>query len=1381
MSTFTEQYIETQRRTGQSPEGQAAENKVRGNGDSSYLRDFLGQWNVTMLAYNNSIQGLSYQIAQGEQAFDLRDWEPSMLEDIGATVLSFMMPVDFLTFAATSGVGGLVARGVMKRSVALATKKLIGQGLSEAAAKSAISKGTSKLLTGMERFATSPASSRFITGGIGLGGYTFRQDLKAQKAYTGEVDFSEALLVAAKAGLAAGGAGVVGGKVAAGLSRKSLLKRTLEQRKAGDLLVRPPSFGERGFQSLGEFAPEVLAFGTIGPVLEGEIPTLEGYAHATGVMLGMKGVSIIKGKGLKAGNAIVDELYFKKKRVKDISEDIRAEEMFERDIRLMFDEKAAPDQTLSFVIERERARAGEQGTKFSKWVEDKFDVANDEGAKNRFAVELEDGAAIIKAFKGRNLEDVSRQVVGSFVKGLSAEGQAEVVKHIREGKRASGEITKREGARFSRAFIQWIKDGTVLRGKTGESTEPPSESNREFRNVMAVYGKSLMESKLAIDSSGGAGIKFSRELSDTMEEMFRKSRETDYIPQIVDNRGLRRVKEYILSVFAPFRNLEEADSFLMAGNKFEGDITRIHRLTDKMVLSFRNHSDIDKHMAYSALTREPVSIPISYLERPPQWKSKATPIFSKKAADTERRLNREDISILTVELAGMEKLSLSKDIITEQKRKIERAVRSEEYTQFTATYENLPPDLRRTTEKAARLLRTAGKKLVRLGILGKEGFEKLEGKYLPRVYLEYLLSDGPGLGGRVSLGLQYIRARRLVSFEQQQELGIIQDISKVFQIGMLREWGDIFKISYMNKIMDNPVWVLQTSVVHIDGVTMGVKKAQDVLGRVRDSIRVADKSQMAALRDKESKYEDALTKLSQSEGVELEGFTKMPDRPEYGPLRGALVKKEIADQILARFEVTDPSEYKEMFRRINNFEKNMTALWKAAKVPFNPPTIMRNIISNPLQLNMSGMTLDRVLATMIRAARLMKGGAPQFVMAQRKGAFRGDMGQAEIEAVFKATKALSEVTTINTRPLQALYKLGTAIGRQYGKIDQFYKFVKYLDATERLGMSPEKAVLEAHKWVMDYSRVSPTVRHLREHLLGIPFITYQSKILPLLLETMKNRPWIFAKYIAAPMIMTSASLLDQDISDGDWDSMKRSLSRRVRDGVYALIPGRDEKGRMTLINLEYFFPWGNWIEVTKNLREMEGFEALSNMGQNPALLLVAAFMTGVEPGTGREIYSPLDTPAQKALSSMEFLWNLATPGWMASYGAGAKTIKMIGVPEWMPQWLQTTFATKVTDIELTPSQAAVRWLGANVNPIDIGRGTFKQYKIYQARLKEVEMAYSRQVKSLYLVKGGVDVRKVQQLQERYVKAVTDLAEEFMEPNNLFVERMKRELKIGKLF
>ena len=85
--------------------------------------DWLPDW--VKAGYNQSITGLSEQIATGDARFDLSNYDPGILEDVGATIISFIQPADLALMIGGGGIGGLAAKSATKAAV----KKAIQQGV----------------------------------------------------------------------------------------------------------------------------------------------------------------------------------------------------------------------------------------------------------------------------------------------------------------------------------------------------------------------------------------------------------------------------------------------------------------------------------------------------------------------------------------------------------------------------------------------------------------------------------------------------------------------------------------------------------------------------------------------------------------------------------------------------------------------------------------------------------------------------------------------------------------------------------------------------------------------------------------------------------------------------------------------------------------------------------------------------------------------------------------------------------------------------------------------------------------------------------------------------------------------------------------------------
>ena len=111
--------------------------------DNSY--DFM------KAAYNRSLTGTAEKLLTGESRYDVDESDFSILQDIGASVVSFLMPLDLLTMGAGGFIGGKVANAALKKGlfqgaqqkaateVAIrSSQRKIGKTVAEEAAKAGI-------------------------------------------------------------------------------------------------------------------------------------------------------------------------------------------------------------------------------------------------------------------------------------------------------------------------------------------------------------------------------------------------------------------------------------------------------------------------------------------------------------------------------------------------------------------------------------------------------------------------------------------------------------------------------------------------------------------------------------------------------------------------------------------------------------------------------------------------------------------------------------------------------------------------------------------------------------------------------------------------------------------------------------------------------------------------------------------------------------------------------------------------------------------------------------------------------------------------------------------------------------------------------------------
>ena len=226
--------------------------QISGNVNPSVPDTFLDEWMPDWIkkGYNESITGMAEQVITGKKRFDLDRYDSGVLEDLGSAIAGFLMPADLAATFAGGGVASLATRSAAKtalsRAVTMGSKRLINIGVSKKIAGETLEAGAKKLI----------ATAATQTGS--LVSYTGVNSALKQQIEENDIDWSRVLTDSAKAGLA----GAVGG---------ALFGRAMA----------------RGAKTSSALAQEALGFGTIEPVLEGEIPEPQDYVNSLGIVLGI--------------------------------------------------------------------------------------------------------------------------------------------------------------------------------------------------------------------------------------------------------------------------------------------------------------------------------------------------------------------------------------------------------------------------------------------------------------------------------------------------------------------------------------------------------------------------------------------------------------------------------------------------------------------------------------------------------------------------------------------------------------------------------------------------------------------------------------------------------------------------------------------------------------------------------------------------------------------------------------------------------------------------------------------------------------------------------------------------------------------------------------
>ena len=202
---------------------------------------------VVKQGYNESITGLSRELAIGKKPFEIEKFDQGVLGDIGAGLISFFMPADLALTVGSGGLGSIAAKSAIKRAGSMATKQL---------ARGRVKKETAD-------FIVNQGTQRVFSGASGFGSYSGISNALRQKIETSEINFDDVLTETGK--------GALLGAVTGGIGARAVAKESPE-------VVR--------------ILQEGTVFGGLAPVLEGQSPTPQDFVNSIGTVMGLRGANM---------------------------------------------------------------------------------------------------------------------------------------------------------------------------------------------------------------------------------------------------------------------------------------------------------------------------------------------------------------------------------------------------------------------------------------------------------------------------------------------------------------------------------------------------------------------------------------------------------------------------------------------------------------------------------------------------------------------------------------------------------------------------------------------------------------------------------------------------------------------------------------------------------------------------------------------------------------------------------------------------------------------------------------------------------------------------------------------------------------------------------
>ena len=648
------------------------------------------------------------------------------------------------------------------------------------------------------------------------------------------------------------------------------------------------------------------------------------------------------------------------------------------------------------------------------------------------------------------------------------------------------------------------------------------------------------------------------------------------------------------------------------------------------------------------------------------------------------------------------------------------------------------PVIRSQAKELRESIDFVGESLVKANILSKDVVDVNKESYLPKMYLKYLDKKGR---------MDYTKSRKDLDDATVEFLGEVKDISLQGSKAIEDPMSDIVKYSLFEKIAEDPKWTIQSGLIDFQGKNVSPVWMAEERDRIANEIvkKIRPKEDKKIVESMDALIDQANLNIKKSD---LRLYKQVPDAKQYGSLRGSYIRKEIYDDLISAGDFINPKD---------NFAKSVlgdsgtitqaTKLWKMSKVALNPPSQVRNGISNVILLNLSGIPLRKIPTRLSQALNDMRQNGPYTDIAKKYGILDSTFSRQEMIDINKAYLKAKAKETGNI--VDRIKYIGGAISEMgtnaYQKMEIVGKTAKIIDEMSK-GVDEATAALRAQETLFDYSLVPPSVRYLRNAPVGIPFLTYYYKVLPNLLETAIRYPERYVPYLAIPYGMHEIVKQYQGITSEDIKTIKQSMPEWIRDNGNALIlPIKDENDKWQVLDFSYFLPYAMFTGMAKDIKELEFQEALSKSGVfgGPLPQTISAIQTNIDPFTKREIVNEYDPESKQLADMMLYAYRMAAPTWLTDIGFAGKLLQSINKD-----------VNKFGDPKVTKTQAVLRLVGTNIYPIDPQQSRATNIKFMRNEISRIKARRTKVLKDKNLTP---EERK--RLQEKYLEILQDRQEQ----------------------
>lgn len=555
--------------------------------------------------------------------------------------------------------------------------------------------------------------------------------------------------------------------------------------------------------------------------------------------------------------------------------------------------------------------------------------------------------------------------------------------------------------------------------------------------------------------------------------------------------------------------------------------------------------------------------------------------------------------------------------------------------------------------RVADAVQGLGEAKVGAGLISPQTFAQRARTYLPRRYGRYageeaagavqpedLLTSAPQFGQGKTFRIKGERQRLDLTPEQRLGLGEIREASYRIADAFGRGGKDIASARLFAALSDLP-GVVEPRFKEAFDEAVTARGLRDAARETGDAEAARDANQAyLAARQRAAQIAEEFTRGGE--------YVKLPDTNALGVLKGAVVRKDVADYLN---NVPSFNDTRTMWARLRQE-------WKRIHTVYNPGTHVGNFISNAALVHMGGLPVPMQPAYLARAAKGLKSYDPDVKFLTEAGVLErglplyGDVpvkGRAQDELALRTLARTTRPETREALRQQGLTPMGRAelgarqvgakVERAYALEDGVYR-VALFKKFRADGMEPQAAADQVMKVLPGYDTRSPLLTSLRDTVS--PFILYPAKYIPAALDLIMQHPerWVALAALWGALDQASRRKYGP-MEQKDLPPNQRSLGYLTpgRVQVDALVrPAYEALGIPVPAGDKYTFDVARWTPFSALTGSPAPGAIATQISEDiPAILQpggpiqdIGALMINRDPFTGEPILEPGMTPGEKA-------------------------------------------------------------------------------------------------------------------------------------------------------